>query len=444
MLKSNYDPLSRPFDEVFDRWESRYRGRPLRVNFRELVGANSGIERFTHLIHPYPAKLLFNIPLLFLNCNQLGRAGDIVCDPFCGSGTVLLEGLISGRRVLGYDSNPLARLIARAKTTAIPPSVLEEQLKALLAKVPIRGDGVPDGAIDLKRWFSPSVIRQLDRLSTALRHWPASREMSFLEACFSATILRVSLSDPTISVPVRLNPSKNSLTKEQKKERLRWLRERKDADVIAEFSRIVNANIARMAKLHDYTSVAKSLVIGEDARAVSRPIDLVITSPPYGSAQKYIRASGLALQWLGLAANGLRPLERVTIGREHFDRSEMKVDVPIVAPSSAATLRAIGKTDLLRKHIAATFLAEMYDALSKITKALRPGGHVVLILGNNFVCGSVFRNDNYLAEMCRILGLQVRLRLVDRIRSRGLIMKRNGAPSFIADECILVLQKPES
>jgi DNA modification methylase len=443
VLKSNYDPLSRPFDDVFDRWESRYRGRPLRVNFRQLVGANSGIERFTHLMHPYPAKLLFNIPLLFLNCKQLGKAGDILCDPFCGSGTVMLEGLVSGRHVLGYDSNPLARLIARAKTTAIAPSILEEQLKALLAKVPRRGDGVPDGAIDLKSWFSPSVIRQLDCVATALRHWPASSEKCFFEASFSATILRVSLSDPTISVPVMLNPFKDSLTREQKAERLRWLRERKDADVIAEFSRIVNANIARMTKLYDW-AVAEALVIGEDARSVRGPIDLVITSPPYGSAQKYIRASGLALQWLGLATNGLRPLERTTIGREHFDRSEMQIEIPIVAPSSASTLEAIGKRDLLRKHIAATFLAEMYAALSKIASALRPGGHLVLILGNNFVCGSVFRIDNYLVEMCGILGLQVRLRLVDRIRSRGLIMKRNGAPSFIADECILVIQKPEN
>jgi len=443
VLKSNYDPLSRPFDEVFDRWETRYRGHPLRVNFRELVGANSGVERFTHLMHPYPAKLLFNIPLLFLNCNQLARAGDIVCDPFCGSGTVLLECVVSGRRAVGYDSNPLARLIARAKTTPIAPSVLEKQLQALLARIPKRGDGVPGGAIDLKRWFSSSVMTQLDRVATALRRWPSSNERCFFEACFSATILRVSLSDPTISVPVRLNPLKSSLTKEQKSERLRWLRERKNANVVAEFSRIVTLNIARMATLYDCT-VTEALVIGEDARALRGPIDLVITSPPYGSAQKYIRASGLALQWLGLATNGLRSLERATIGREHFDRFERKAEIPLVAPSSASTLEAIGNRDLLRKHIAATFLAELYTALSSIACALRPGGHLVLVLGNNFVCGSVFRTDNYIAEMCVRLGLQVRLRLVDRIRSRGLIMKRNGAPSFIADECILVVRKPQS
>jgi DNA modification methylase len=408
-----------------------------------LVGANSGVDRFTHLMHPYPAKLLFNIPLLFLHCKQLGQAGDILCDPFCGSGTVLVEGIVSGRRVIGSDSNPLARLIARAKSSPVAPSPLKEQLKALLSTMPKRGDGAPDGAIDLSRWFSQSVLRQLDRVATALRRWPASSEKSFLEACFSATILRVSLADPTISVPVMLNPFKKSLTKEQKTERLRWLRDRQGADVVAEFSRIVSANIARMAKLYSCAVPEALVTVGNDARSMNGPIDLVITSPPYGSAQKYIRASGLALQWLGLAPHGLRPLERNTIGREHFDRLEISNEAPIVAPSSASTLNEIGKRNLLRKHIAATFLAEMYAALSEIANALTPGGHLVMILGNNVVCGSPFRIDNYLVEMAARLGLRVRLRLVDRIRSRGLIMKRNGADGFITDEHILIMQKPD-
>jgi hypothetical protein len=54
MLKANFDPLARPFDDVLDKWMSEYRGHPIRVNFRELVGANSGVDRFTHLMHHIP------------------------------------------------------------------------------------------------------------------------------------------------------------------------------------------------------------------------------------------------------------------------------------------------------------------------------------------------------------------------------------------------------
>src|SRR5438552_14543498 len=107
MLQRNLDPLARNYDEVLASLEREYdSGQPVKVDFRKLVGVGSGVDRFTHLIHPYPAKLLLNIPQFFLNCSRLGGPGQVVYDPFCGSGTVLLEGLVSGWKILGSDSNP--------------------------------------------------------------------------------------------------------------------------------------------------------------------------------------------------------------------------------------------------------------------------------------------------------------------------------------------------
>jgi hypothetical protein len=296
--------------------------------------------------------------------------------------------------------------------------------------------------LNLERWFSASVLRKLDRLATALRRLPTSPEKRFLEACFSATILRVSLTDPTISVPVRLNPSKSSLTKSQRGERRQWLKHRLEADVTAEFLAVVQLNIGRMGRLYDHLSASSSSVaIGYDSRATTTtPIDLVITSPPYGSAQKYIRASSLALQWLGLAPNGLRDLERQSIGREHFNSDELQSEIPLMT-SSQRSIQLIARTNPLRAHIIATFLAEMRDALAAIIRCLRPDGHLVLVVGNNFVCGSIFHTQKYLTQICEGLGLEVRLALVDRIRSRGLITKRNGAPGIISEEWIVIFRK---
>src|SRR5262249_30043933 len=46
-------------------------------------------------------------------------AGDTVVDPFCGSGTVLVEAMGLGRRALGVDASPLAVAIARTRTTLL-------------------------------------------------------------------------------------------------------------------------------------------------------------------------------------------------------------------------------------------------------------------------------------------------------------------------------------
>ena len=80
--------------------------RPVPVNFRKLVPFFSGIDRATHLFHSYPAKLLLNIPFFFLHCQQFGRPLHLF-DPFCGSGTVLVEGALRGCWLTGADANPL-------------------------------------------------------------------------------------------------------------------------------------------------------------------------------------------------------------------------------------------------------------------------------------------------------------------------------------------------
>ncbi|MGE3415859.1 MAG: hypothetical protein AB7I42_07265 [Bradyrhizobium sp.] len=207
------------------------------------------------------------------------------------------------------------------------------------------------------------------------------------------------------------------------------------------FELFVDENFARLKLLSEQCSNPK-VSIYEDARTASGDglVDLVISSPPYGSAQKYIRSSSLNLQWLGMAPAGLRDLERQSIGREHFNLSErVEVDVPL--SSAKSLLGKIGRVNQLRRHIATTFLIEMRDALSHTCHRLRSGGHLVLIVGNNTVCGHRFDTQAYLTEICEMLGLALQLRLEDHIRSRGLITKRHATAGLISKETILLFRK---
>lgn len=253
---------------------------------------------------------------------------------------------------------------------------------------------------------------------------------------------RVSLTDPTVPVPVKLCPGKRSLSNMQRKERRRWLKERSEASVYEIFAQVVLDNLERLKRLGEHIHEGCRVLVTTDARtSVGREdVDMVISSPPYGSAQKYIRSSSLSLQWLGLAPNGLRDLERCSIGREHFNRFEMK-DPPVVAKSSEKLLNQIGRINPLRRQIAATYLSEMRDALSRTYSLVRRGGHVVLIIGNNTVCGKIFDTQRYLTEISHELGLELLIRMEDRIRSRGLITKRHSSAGVIANETILVFKK---
>src|ERR1700722_11558402 len=119
-----FDYENHPSDATLKTLLSRYEKtrRAVAVDFRRLVPCLRTTDRATHLLHPYPAKLVTHIPFFFLANSILSHRDDLVADPFCGSGTVLLESQLAGRRAIGADSNPLARLLTNVKTSPIPNS----------------------------------------------------------------------------------------------------------------------------------------------------------------------------------------------------------------------------------------------------------------------------------------------------------------------------------
>ena len=80
-----------------------------------------------HGLHSYPAMMA--PPIARRLISELTNKGETVLDPFCGSGTVLAEAVLLGRRTIGYDINPLALLIAKVKTTPISPEILRKSEK---------------------------------------------------------------------------------------------------------------------------------------------------------------------------------------------------------------------------------------------------------------------------------------------------------------------------
>ena len=89
----------------------------------DFVDANTSY--LTHSIHPYPAKFIPQIPDMLIQ--ELSSFAETVLDPFCGSGTTLVEARRLGRHAIGVDANPLACLISRAKASCIS----EAEAKAL-------------------------------------------------------------------------------------------------------------------------------------------------------------------------------------------------------------------------------------------------------------------------------------------------------------------------
>ena len=211
----------------------------------------------------------------------------------------------------------------------------------------------------------------------------------------------------------------------------------------------IKNNIHRIATLKTVNpDILRSLTLHRDARkltndsSTSEDVDLVITSPPYIGAQKYIRASSLSIGWLGLAPDDrLRSLELHSIGREHFHRKEYSHPE---FPSNGLARKALSRirtANPLRAHIASKYLCEMRDAISMTAKRLKHNKTMVLIIGNNTVAGKPFTTSTYIRKIAISLGLRLELELLDDIRSRGLMTKRNTTAALITREHIQVYRK---
>lgn len=427
--------------------------KPIEVSFRKLLPEIKNIDRFTHLIHTYPAKLLVHIPYFFLNNSVFSKKNDNVLDPFNGSGTVLLESILSHRNAFGADANPLARLIAEVKVSKLDTEKLTVTVKKIvLAAKKYKRSTSPD-VVNCDYWFPARTQRQLAKLLIAINKIEDEKIKKFMLVSFSNCVKKVSYADPRVSVPVKLNPKRYENGSKEKKKIQERLEQLEKVDVFEKFISIATENIERFKELEKaQLNGNKAKIISTDARTLSvslkgksllkeKSIQLIITSPPYAGAQKYIRASSLNLGWTQLAkVDELLQLDKKNIGRENYTKAELNIQKTGIAEADAL-IENIFKIKPERAQIVCSYLLEMKDALNEMVRVLKNDGYLVLIVGNNKVCNTEFNTQEYFTEYLVSKGLKLQFKLIDDIQSYGLMTKRNKTADIISREWILVFKK---
>ncbi|WP_369013373.1 DNA methyltransferase [Flavobacterium anhuiense] len=442
---NNFDLIFKRFLEVYSKDQ-----QPIGVNFKEMVDSVKFQDRATHSIHIYPAKLLPQIPFFFVNNNFFIKENEYVLDPFSGSGTVLLEANLAGKNSFGCDANPLARLISKVKTSTYDVGVLKKLLQSL--KVEIQNVIVDDNekypdVVNIDYWFLPNIKLQLNGILKSIKTISDENYRDFFLLCFSNCVKKVSLADSRISVPVKakLNRKTNNQHPFFDESKLK-LKNLENLDVFEKFSEIVSENIKRFENKQKIIPRSNDTkIIAEDARNLNikdESVDLIITSPPYAGAQKYIRACSLNLGWTELSSkDNLRVLDKKNIGRENYSKSDY-ITLKVTGIEEAdILLQEIYKINPLRAHIAANYLLEMKQAIIEASRVLKRNKYFILIAANNQVCNREFKTQEYLRQIAENAGFTTICRLIDDIKSYGLMTKRNKTASIITCEWVLILKK---
>ena len=409
------------------------------VRFRGPTGSVGPRDVATHWIHWYPAKMFHRIPREIM-CSLALPKGSLVLDPFCGSGTVLLEGILRGHQAIGTDVNPLARSISRVKTTPLDCSRLDWLGAAVIRRA--RGDAsspAPHPVLDF--WFREQSRAALHRLKRSIDLVEGEDYREFFLVTLSSIVRRASLADPSIAPPVRMSEQRAKLANNRYRMAFSRAQELTSDAVIALYTERFEANLQRMRQLCSSSGLGAAQVL-EDGEAAStglpdRSVDLVVTSPPYCGSQKYVRSLRLEMLWLGLPTAAIAEADRRTLGTERVRIADACDQ--LTTPDQAANnlVQEIQRVNQVRARMLADYVKYVYRFVAELARILRLGGSAFVTFGTTHMAGRQVRADEFFCAAATSVGLTVLTTLVDAIPSRGLLTRRHATAGRIDDERVV-------
>lgn len=293
-------------------------------------------ESTLHQLSPYIGKMKSTMARTLIE--TYSNPGDMVCDPFVGSGVVALESLIANRGIIASDISPYSMTLTRAKLT-FPPTMEEaltkaeyyvNKMKPLVIKVEL--GKVPKW---VKAFFHPKTLRELLVLTKLLKQ----NEEYFLLACLLGILHHQRpgfLSYPASHLVPYLR------TKKYPKENFPELY--KYRDVYSRLQKKVRRAYRRIPSINKELPRECEFKNVSNLKLLKNSIDVVITSPPYMNALDYARDNRLRLWFLGVS---------------DFERYDKKV------PNNCQK-----------------FLTLMEQCLENIKYGLRNRGRCVLVIGD--------------------------------------------------------------
>lgn len=372
---------------------------------------DSKTNTLTHRYHPYPAKFIPQIPRNLIEI--FSRPGDQVLDPFCGSGTALVESILLDRDALGIDINPLSTLIAKVKATPLQPEKLRSindllltisqksensyGQKTLFAKRDDKENySIPDFP-KITFWFEKFVIDEVALIKHHIYQIQDDDLKDFLKVSLSSILVTVSRQD-----------SDTRYTRREKNI--------KPGDTVRIFAKRVRDMADAMRSFTERASKRRPIVLSADSQDLEslvepNSVDLVVTSPPYPNAYSYHLYHRNRMFWLDIDPY---PVKKQEIG------SHRKYSA-----KNGAT--------------AETFRIEMRNCFRGLHLSLRSGGFCCVVIGDSIIRGELVLNNELLKDVAVETGFDV----IDDIRRNIQATRKAFNPTIgrIKQESILVFGK---
>ncbi len=393
----------------------------------------------THGFDRYPAKMIPHMARFLIQ--KVSKNGETILDPFCGSGAVLVESIISGRNAIGVDLNPIAILLAKAKTIPFDPDILELQLEELLVQFESCTGNYEYNFPNSNFWFTTVALRKLGIIKLTLDAYSPNGNKEYLwfwRALASSIVRDCSNAD--------LRGPKPFISKKARESRLG---KHFDPFKIFESKARLWISLERqyIEILKNQENKFSVQVIEGDSRNLSEiiskeKVDSVITSPPYLSAQDYYRASKLQLFIFGHSS----PADLIGWSRKLIGSDRILSDKALLSEELSSSLAEDIRYNLERHNkrnaiIFSKYVLDMSSILSQINLILKRDSYCALVTGYNLISGIIVPTPEIIVQLAENEGFCLKHSYRDKIRDRWVPPSRNGHNGVIQEEHLLLFRK---
>lgn len=291
-------------------------------------------------------------------------------DPYCGSGTTLLEAAMDNAEVYGFDCNPIAKLISECKLINLTKeqviTILDNFREPDLIEVNQSSEMYSLHNFEGRdHWFSQNAQREFGLLLKIINKFDRdSKEWILLATTLSAIT--------------------NTFSNQDSETRYAAIeKSHKPNDILKAFVRKLSKNLDAIEERGELSSNSYQITLGDIRNGLEVPdgvIDMVITSPPYANTMDYYLYHKQRMNLLGF---DFKSTQKKEIGSRH-EYSSKKVP------------------------------AEQWDTdyllgMTQIMKAIKNGGKAIFVIGDSRINGEHVNGGELTLRSAKKLGLEAKI-----------------------------------
>ena len=329
----------------------------------------------THGYYTYPAKFIPQLAARLIKENS--NEGDIIIDPFMGSGTTIVEAIVNKRIGIGTDINNISGLLAKVKTTPISPRKLISEFNKIGIDLNYRLDGnykyflnqaktkIPKNE-RIDYWFKANQKDQLAVIFNRILEIENKDIKDFFLVVF-AQILK----STSIWLQKSVKPTRDFNKKDIKPIFLFLNQSKKMIKKNVEFNNILNIKVKE--NINNYR-----IVKYEDSRHLPCEYEkaiLIVTSPPYVTSYEYADLHQLPSLWFGYLSE-LAEFRKKFIGSSFKERNSVDLKSNI----ADEIVYKLGENKKGRE--VKNYFADMLESFIEMKRVLKKGGRACVVIGN--------------------------------------------------------------